>query len=136
MTEDELKLCDGRAAVYAALKLQTDALGVPLRSGYARTPAAGECVTWGEWANRSTERLVVDELIYQVSVRTQRFDRLREICAGVNRAMLALGLRRVYSSPDSFESEGEGAYTKTFRFGRKVDKRFFRADAEKTEQEG
>lgn len=121
MTEDELKLCDGRAAVYAALR----GLDVPLRSLWARTPTAGECVSWGEWANRSTEQAVVDELIYQVSVRAQRFDRLHELCGGVNRAMLALGLRRVYSSPDSYESAGEGAYTKTFRFGRKVDKRFF-----------
>ena len=42
-----------------------------------------------------------------------------------------LGLRRVYSSPDGYESAGEGAYTKTFRFGRKVDKRFFCATADK-----
>lgn len=46
------------------------------------------------------------------------------------RAMLGLGLRRVYSSPDGYESAGEGAYTKTFRFGRKVDKRFFCATAD------
>ena len=45
-------------------------------------------------------------------------------------AMLGLGLRRVYSSPDGYESAGEGAYTKTFRFGRKVDKRFFCATAD------
>ena len=85
----------------------------------------------GEWANRSTEQAVVDELIYQVSVRAPRFDRLHELCDGVNRAMLGLGLRRVYSSPDGYESAGEGAYTKTFRFGRKVDKRFFCATADK-----
>ncbi len=42
----------------------------------------------------------MDELIYQVSVRAQRFDRLHELCDGVNRAMLGLGLRQVYSSPD------------------------------------
>ena len=136
MTEDELKLCDGRAAVYAALKRQTDALNVPLQSGYARTPAAGERVTWGEWANRSTERPVVDELIYQVTLRARRFDRLHELCAGVNRAMLELGLRRVYSSPDSFESEGEGMYSKTFRFGRKVDKRFFTGTVDSARQKG
>ena len=118
MTEAEWKLCDGRAAVYAALRAQLAELDVPLRSLWARTPTAGECVSWGEWANRSTEQAVVDELIYQVSVRAQRFDRLHELCAGVNRAMLGLGLRRVYSSPDGYESAGEGAYTQTFRFGR------------------
>lgn len=49
----------------------------------------------------------------------------------LNRAMLGLGLRRVYSSPDGYESAGEGAYTKTFRFGRMVDKRFFCETADK-----
>ena len=88
MTEVEWKLCDGRAAVYAALRAQLAELDVPLRSLWARTPTAGECVSWGEWANRSTEQAVVDELIYQVSVRAQRFDRLHELCDGVNRAML------------------------------------------------
>ena len=131
MTEVEWKLCDGRAAVYAALRAQLAELDVPLRSLWARTPTAGECVSWGEWANRSTEQAVVDELIYQVSVRAQRFDRLHELCDSVNRAMLGLGRRRVYSSPDGYESAGEGAYTKTFRFGRKVDKRFFCATADK-----
>ncbi len=41
MTEVEWKLCDGRAAVYAALRAQLAELDVPLRSLWARTPTAG-----------------------------------------------------------------------------------------------
>ena len=83
-------------------------------------------MTWGEWANKSTDCPVVDELSYQVKVWAQDLDRLRAISAGVNRAMLGLGLKRTYSAPDEFAQDGMGFYTKTYRFGRKVDKRTMR----------
>ena len=73
----------------------------------------------------------MDELIYQVSVRAQRFDRLHELCDGVNRAMLGLGLRQVYSSPDGYESAGEGRTPRPSGFGRKVDKLVLCATADK-----
>ena len=126
MKEAELLLCDGREDVRQALAGAAEELGFRLRGAYSRAGAPGEGVTWGEWSNQSTGCPVVDELSYQVTVRAGDLDRLREICAGVNRAMLGLGLRRTYASPDEFDGDGLGDYTKTFRFGRKVDKRTMR----------
>ena len=124
--EAELLLCDGREQVCQALAAAAEELGFRLRSAYVRAPAEGDTVTWGEWANKSTDCPVVDELSYQVKVWARDLDRLRTLCDGVNRAMLALGLRRTYTSPDEFSQDGAGCYTKTFRFGRKVDKRTMR----------
>ena len=122
----ELLLCDGREQVRQALAAAAEQLEFRLRSAYARSPAEGDTVTWGEWANKSTDCPVVDELSYQVKVWARDLDRLQALCDGVNRAMLGLGLRRTYTSPDEFGQDGVGFYTKTFRFGRKVDKRTMR----------
>ncbi len=126
MTEAELLLCDGREDVCQALLAAAETLEFRLRSTAPRSAAEGDAVTWGEWSNQSTEVPVVDEVSYQVTVWAGDLDRLREICAGVNRALLGLGLKRVYSSPDAFDEAGEGFYTKTYRFGRRVDKRTMR----------
>ena len=126
MNEGELLLCDGREDVYRVLAQAAEALGFRLRSTAPRAAPEGDTVIWGEWSNRSTHIPVVDEVSYQVQLWTGDLDRLRELCAGVNRAMLELGLRRIYSSPDAFDETGTGCYTKTFRFGRRVDKRTMR----------
>ena len=64
-----------------------------------------------------------------------RTRRSEEVVAGTSakkapspaqQAMLKLGLRRTYAGDDGFDSEGAGAYTKTYRFGRKIDKRTMR----------
>lgn len=122
----ELLLCDGREDVRQALAEAAEELEFRLRSTAPRSSGEGETVTWGEWANKSTDCPVVDELSYQVKVWAQDLDRLRAISAGVNRAMLGLGLKRTYSAPDEFAQDGMGFYTKTYRFGRKVDKRTMR----------
>lgn len=122
----ELLLCDGREDVRQALAEAAEKLEFRLRSTAPRSSGEGETVTWGEWANKSTDCPVVDELSYQVKVWAQDLDRLRAISAGVNRAMLGLGLKRTYSAPDEFAQDGMGFYTKTYRFGRKVDKRTMR----------
>lgn len=124
--EAELLLCDGREQVCQALSAAAEELGFRLRNTAPRSSGAGETVTWGEWSNKSTDCPVVDEVSYQVKIWARDLDRLRAISAGVNRAMLGLGLRRNYTSPDDFTEDGVGFYTKTFRFGRRVDKRTMR----------
>jgi len=126
MREIETRLVDGREAVKNALAAIETKTPFTLRSGFARAAAEGDVVTWEEYANLSTDCPVVDELVYQVTVWTEDLDRLRELCTGVNRALTGLGLRRVYTSPDGFDGGTPGRCTKTFRFGRRVDKRTMR----------
>ena len=90
------------------------------------TSGRGETVTWGEWANKSTDCPVVDEVSYQVKIWAQDLDRLRGHQRRSQPAQLGLGLKRTYSAPDEFAEDGMGFYTKTYRFGRKVDKRTMR----------
>lgn len=119
----ETLLCDGREQVQAALAAMEPGFSFALGSYFNRTAAEGESVTWGEWSNTSTDCPVVDEVCYAVTVRAGDLDRLRMLCGCVNQALTALGLRRVYTSPDGFD---DTQYTKTFRFGRRVDKRTMR----------
>jgi hypothetical protein len=125
MQEIANTLCDARSAVQNALAAMEPGIPFTLRSGFFRAQAAGDLVVWREWANRSTDCPVVDELLFEVQILAQDTDRLRTLCDGVNAALLELGLRRVYSSPDAFDADS-GRCTKTFRFGRKVDKRWMR----------
>ena len=116
-------LCDGRQAVKRALEgVETD-FPFTLRHGFAHTRLTGECVIWGEWSNVSTDCPVVDEIAFSVTVLAGDMDKLSRLCVGVNEAMLSLGLKRIYTSPDEFE---DNRYTKTLRFGRRVDKRTMR----------
>lgn len=123
MGEIKTMLCDGREDVKAALAAMQPGILFTLRSGFARAALEGESVTWGEWSNVSTDCPVVDELCYAVTVRSGDLDKLRTLCAAVNTALTGLGLKRVYTSPDEFD---EDQYTKTLRFGRRVDKRNMR----------
>ena len=126
MNEAELLLADASGAVHAALK---DLGSVPdhvLRRGFARTPSGGNLICWGEYSNVSTDCTVVDKLCYQVTIRAIDPDALTELTAAVNRALLRLGLRRSYSSPDSIQADSTAAYERTLRFSRRVDKRTLR----------
>ncbi len=126
MTDAQTLLCDGREDVQAALAAMEPGFSFTLRSGFARAGLEGDVVTWGEWSNVSTDCPVVDELVYAVTVWAQDLDRLRSLCAAVNTALIGLGLRRIYSAPDEYTADAQGYYTKTFRFGRRVDKRTMR----------
>lgn len=119
----EIVLCDGRLAVGQALEDVKADFPFTLRCGFAHTVLPGDGIVWGEWSNVSTDCPVVDELAYQVIVLAGNMDRLRILCAGVNEVLLRLGLKRIYTSPDGFE---DNRYTKTLRFGRRVDKRTMR----------
>lgn len=126
MREIEALLADGREDVRNALAGMETEVPFTLRSGFFRAGAEGDLVTWGEYSNLSTDCPVVDRVTYQVTVWAGDLDRLRALSAGVNRALIGLGLKRTYTSPDDFNADTMGYYTKTFRFGRKVDKRTMR----------
>lgn len=119
----ESTLCDGRGWVHQALEEMDPGFDFTLRNGWPRASVEGEAVFWGEHSNTSTDLAVVDEVSYFVVLRARDWDRLWELSEAVNQALLELGLRRQYASPDEFD---EGYCTKTFRFGRKIDKRFMR----------
>ena len=50
----------------------------------------------------------------------------RALAEAVTRAMCGIGLRRTYAGMDGYDENTGGYYRKTFRFGRKVDKRWGR----------
>lgn len=126
MNEIQFQLADGREDVRNALAGMAAEHPFLLRSAHPRARLEGDVVTWREYANTSTGCPVVDLLVYEVTVWAEDLDRLRKLTEAVNGAMLRLGLKRKYSSPDEFEPDATGYYTKTFRFGRKVDKRTMR----------
>lgn len=119
----EMTLCNGRGWVRQALEEMDPGFPFTLRSGWPASEVEGEAVFFGEHSNTSTDLAVVDEISYFVVLRAEDWDRLWELTEAVNEALLGLGLRRQYTSPDEFD---EGRYTKTLRFGRRVDKRSMR----------
>lgn len=123
MAKVETLLCDGRGQVKNALAAMEPGFPFALGSSFHRASAQEESVVWGEWSNTGTDCPVVDELVYAVTVRAGDLDKLRTLCACVNEALVGMGLRRVYTSPDDFD---DTQYTKTLRFGRRVDKRTMR----------
>lgn len=123
MAEIETILCDGREQVKLALTGVAEDHLVTLRSHFSRAVLTGDTITYGEYSNVSTDVSVVDALSYQVELRATELDKLRQMAAAVNEALTLLGLKREYCSPDGFD---DTHYTKTFRFGRKIDKRTMR----------
>ncbi len=119
----ETMLCDVSPAIKQALERIDCGVPFTLRRGFARGSFSAPLVVWREWSNVSTDCPVVDAFSFEVTVLAEDMDQLQTLCQGVNEALIALGLRRSYASPDKFDGQN---YTKTFRFGRKIDKRFLR----------
>ena len=83
-------------------------------------------VTVGEYTNVATDCPVVDQIDYQIDLWA--FDRETVVLLSqlVNQALTTLGLKRQYAGPDQVSGDPAGYCTKTFRYGRKVDKRTMR----------
>jgi hypothetical protein len=124
MTEAELMLVDLREQVKEALEQIDCDVAFSVRQSYPRERAEGVIITYNEFNNRSTDCSVVDELSYQIDIWAFDRETVVKLTEKVNRAMLELGLRRVYMGPD--KSEDSKYERKTMRFGRKIDKRFMR----------
>ena len=126
MGETECLLVDARAQVKAALEAMDTRIPFALQADFAPTPPRGNTVVWGEWANVTTRCPVVDRLTFQVDIYAENRTARQELSQAVNRALTAMGLKRIYASADLYEDVGQGCYCKRFRFARKVDKRSMR----------
>ena len=126
MRETETLLVDAREQVYTALAEMQTAQPYSLHSSYPKGTPEQPVVTWAEYSNVATDCPVVDELVFQIDLWTRDRAGQQELSQAVNQTMTALGLKRVYAGPDRYEDTGSGCWRKTFRFGRKVDKRTMR----------
>lgn len=126
MTEAALTLVDGRAQVRQALAEMECPVSFTVQGRYPRSTQEGVLITVGEYSNTSTDCPVVDRLSYQIDLWA--FDRgtVVTLSEAVNRTLLSMGFRREYAGPDERSAEPAGYCVKTFRYGRKVDKRWMR----------
>ena len=126
MTDVTGILVDGRQAVRNALSaIQTD-LAFTVRGSYPRSTDDGVIITVGEYTNVATDCPVVDEIAYQIDLWAFDRETVVALSEQVNRTLTNLGLRRQYAGPDTVSDDPAGYCRKTFRFGRKVDKRTMR----------
>lgn len=126
MREAEGLLVDARAQIKGALEAAECEVPFTVRQRWPVTEADGVVVTYGEYSNVSTQCPVVDELVYQVDVWAFDRETVQTVASAVNRAMLELGLKRVWSGEDTVTDDNSGYLRKSYRFGRKVDKRSMR----------
>lgn len=126
MREAERLLVDARAQIKGALEAAECEVPFTVRQRWPVTEADGVVVTYGEYSNVSTQCPVVDELVYQVDVWAFDRETVQTVASAVNRAMLELGLKRVWSGEDTVTDDNSGYLRKSYRFGRKVDKRSMR----------
>ncbi len=126
MREAEGLLVDERAQIRGALEAAECEIHFDVRQRWPVTQAEGVVVTYQEYSNVSTQCPVVDELVYQVDVWAFDRETVQTVASAVNRAMLELGLKRVWSGEDALANDSSGYLRKSYRFGRKVDKRFMR----------
>lgn len=126
MRETEGLLVDARAQIKEALEAAECEVHFDVRQRWPVTEAEGVLVTYQEYSNVNTSCPVVDELIYQIDVWAFDRETVQTVAAAVNRAMLELGLKRVWSGEDAIADDSSRYVRKSYRFGRKVDKRFMR----------
>ncbi len=126
MNAVETILVDGRAQVKAALEGVACEVEYTVRQRYPSAASDGVLVTYGEYSNVSTDCSVVDQIVYQVDVWAFDRETVNLVAAAVNSAMLEMGLKRTYAGSDTVAGDSSGYLRKTYRFGRKVDKRTMR----------
>lgn len=97
---------------------------------YCRWPRRedkGTTITLSTITNRQSERSpVTDQIAVQVDLWAEERDSIRTLTPLVNAAVCGIGYRREYAGEDEQISSPGWKWRKTFRFGRKVDKRSFR----------
>ena len=108
-------LVDGRQAVRDALAGMRTGLAFTVRGSWPRSTDDGVLITVGEYTNVATDCPVVDDRETVVALSQL-----------VNEALTGLGLKRQYAGPDTVSDDPAGYCRKTFRYGRRVDKRKMR----------
>lgn len=124
MTEAELRLVDLRSEIRERLESMECEVEYTVRQSQPREPSQGIIITYQEFDNRSTNCPVVDEVSYQIELWAFQREDLVTLAEAVNRAMLEMGLKRLYMGPESVEPDGYER--KIMRFGRLIDKRYMR----------
>lgn len=94
-------------------------------SRWPRREDTGDLITVTEITNTQTATGVVDSLAYQIDIWGTERDAIYELSPLVNKALCGIGFRRDYAGPEEPYQDGK-YYRRTFRFGRKVDKRTLR----------
>ena len=92
-------------------------------SRWPRREDAGNLITVTEITNMQTAISVVDDIAVQVDLWSDERDSIRVLAPRVNAAVCGMGLRRDYAGAIEQQPEGRWPFRKTFRFGRRVDKR-------------
>lgn len=126
MTDVKGILVDGRQAVRDALSAVETDLTFTVRGSYPRTTDDGVLITVGEYTNVATDCPVVDQIAYQLDIWAFDRETVVRLSEAVNEALTKLGLKRQYAGPDTQSDDPAGYCRKTFRYGRKVDKRTMR----------
>lgn len=92
-------------------------------SRWPRREDSGTLITVSEITNAQTGIGVVDDIAVQVDLWSEERDTVRALAPLVNAAVCGMGLRRDYAGPIEQQEGGRWPFRKTFRFGRRVDKR-------------
>ncbi|MCD8381547.1 MAG: hypothetical protein LUC30_01310 [Clostridiales bacterium] len=125
MTDESLILTDAAGQVREALAGLDTELTYTVSGQWPRSAPTGTVITVTELDNAQVSGLlVVDRLSFQIDLWGTDGDSLRALAPLVNTALLSLGLLRDYAGP--LELERGNYFRKTFRFGRRVDKRSMR----------
>lgn len=127
MTAQWTELVDATAQIRGALEGLDTSLPYTVAARWPRAAPAGNLITVTEITNQQTDVPVVDTLAYQIDIWGAEPDNVRALAPLVNAALCGIGLRRDYAGAAEMLSSGGGYFCrKTFRFGRKVDKRTMR----------
>lgn len=124
MKAESLILADALPTIRAALEGLDTEVSYTVSAQWPRKAPTGALITVTELDNSQISgRLVVDRLSYQIDLWGPDADELRTLAPLVNTALLSVGFLREYAGALGIEN---GYYRKTFRFGRRVDKRTLR----------
>lgn len=95
-------------------------------SRWPRREDSGNLITVTEITNAQTTVPVVDQLGYQIDLWGLDRDTVRALSPLVNAALCGIGFRREYAGPAEPYQDPSKYFRRTFRFGRRVDKRTLR----------
>lgn len=118
-------MVDAEQQVREALSALNTELDYEVSARWPRRDDTGNLITVTEITNMQTEVSVVDHLAYQIDLWSTEADVILALVPLVNAALCGIGFRRDYAGPCELVENGF-YYRKTFRFGRKVDKRTLR----------
>lgn len=126
MTREWTQMVDAVPQIREALSgLETD-ISYTVLSRWPRREDGGNLITVTELTNAQTAVSVVDQLGYQIDVWGQDRDTVRKLSPLVNETLCGMGFRREYAGPAEPYQDPSRYFRRTFRYGRKVDKRTMR----------